>query len=545
MSTDLPDRLSRELASTGAAAGPTRPWPARESRWYRLCDRATEILLYLLLVAAPWCFGATEEWSIWGMTALSWVLGGLLLGKKVLQRTPEAVGTKNKFLRSLPGCSVGHGAPISLLALMALTGLILLYGFISVVNARSAYYPDAFRFVERAHLTWLPHSFDRWQSLSGLVIYAGLALAFWAALDWLVDDPLPRPGSRAEMPGRSAVRDRHDAYSAAPDRPAPRFLTPKLTRLLWVLCINGALLGIESILQRLDGGGKLLWIRTTRIYPWAEFQFGPYAYRGNAAQYFNLIWPVCLGFCWSLRAEQRRKAGGQTKVGSGPHLLLMPMAILMAACPVISTSRGGALLATVGLLILFAAFFFLRRRHQTISTLGSIGLAILLLGPGFYLGWAPLKKRWLELTTENVDVSGGRLEQYEMAVKMIRDYPLFGMGPSTYPHMCQFYLDALQEWFWQAHNDWLQTIAEWGAIGFCLIVAALLLALAIPAKRGTSNPVLLCTLFVSLFLTLVHAVFDFPFQIHSILFTYLVLLAAAISLAFTSRPEAQAKPLGV
>jgi O-antigen ligase len=122
------------------------------------------------------------------------------------------------------------------------------------------------------------------------------------------------------------------------------------------------------------------------------------------------------------------------------------------------------------------------------------------------------------------------------------------MGPSTYPHMSQFYLGEQQEWFWQAHNDWLQTMAEWGAIGFCLIVAGLLVALSIPAKRGAANPILLSTLFVSLFLPLVHAVFYFPFQIHSILFTYLVLLAAAISLAFAPPPNAQrdrqAKPLG-
>ena len=31
---------------------------------YRLCDGATEGLLYLMVVFAPWAFGATQEWSI-------------------------------------------------------------------------------------------------------------------------------------------------------------------------------------------------------------------------------------------------------------------------------------------------------------------------------------------------------------------------------------------------------------------------------------------------------------------------------------------------
>src|SRR5205823_1961818 len=109
--------------------------------------------------------------------------------------------------------------------------------------------------------------------------------------------------------------------------------------------------------------------------PGAESQFGPYAYRSNAAQYFNLLWPVTLGFWWMLHRS----------VGSGRHThhLLLLCSAVMAACPIISISRGGALI-TVGILVLAAfAFvvthFLFASRSQDDSGTGTITLAALTL----------------------------------------------------------------------------------------------------------------------------------------------------------------------
>ena len=117
-----------------------------------------------------------------------------------------------------------------------------------------------------------------------------------------------------------------------------------------MLCLSGALLAVEGIAQRLSGTNKLLWLMETRINREASSQFGPYAYRANAAQYFNLVWPVCLGFWWTLH-----RSGGFKK---WRHHLLIPCGMVMAAAPVISTSRGGALVAG-GMLGLAALFLML------------------------------------------------------------------------------------------------------------------------------------------------------------------------------------------
>ena len=51
------------------------------------------------------------------------------------------------------------------------------------------------------------------------------------------------------------------------------------------------------------------WLVEPDIHKTAETQLGPFAYRSNGAQYFNLLWPVCLGFWWTLhRSASSRQA---------------------------------------------------------------------------------------------------------------------------------------------------------------------------------------------------------------------------------------------
>ena len=177
-------------------------------------------------------------------------------------------------------------------------------------------------------------------------------------------------------------------------------LPERLRRLLWLLCLNGAVLGVEGIVQRASGSGKLFFLVEPQMNQEALDQFGPYAYRANAAQYFNLLWPLCLGFWWTLH-----RTGGLR--GKAHHLLLFCAAI-MAACPIISTSRGGALVAA-GILVLAAVFLTVtnlfartwrlpdrRARWGTTAMLGLFLRCALALG--WYFGWDALEPRMEQIS---------------------------------------------------------------------------------------------------------------------------------------------------
>src|SRR5208282_2229812 len=101
-------------------------------------------------------------------------------------------------------------------------------------------------------------------------------------------------------------------------------------------------LAIEGLMQRVEGGNKLLWLVVPRYDQSAETQFGPYAYRANAAQYFNLLWPAVLGFWWaSVSALRRRRSANSER--QNRIAVLLPCVVLMAICPLVSSSRGGAI----------------------------------------------------------------------------------------------------------------------------------------------------------------------------------------------------------
>lgn len=246
---------------------------------------------------------------------------------------------------------------------------------------------SSYSFAVPNYIPWLPHSYHAPATWFAFWQYLGMACAFWALRDWLL-----RRTTR-ETPGRADPAEPGPIVDDPGSRFAGRILPTRLRRLLWVLCLNGTLLALEGMLQRLDGTNKLLWLVEPRFTKSPETQFGPFAYRSNAAQYLNLIWPVCLGFWWVLRQEAISRWGAGAKIGSSPHILLLPCAVLAAAGPVVSTSRGGALITfalipLTGLLLLFSD-----RRHQTRGgwfLFPALGVAVAVGGT---LGWPALKKR--------------------------------------------------------------------------------------------------------------------------------------------------------
>ena len=301
---------------------------------------------------------------------------------------------------------------------------------------------------------------------------------------------------------------------------------------MWLLAINGALLGIEGIAQRLEGSGHLLFLVKPRTNPGAITQFGPFAYRANAAAYFNLLWPVCLGFWWTLNRRANGKRGG--------HDVLLACAAIVAACPTIATSRGGALVSA-GILAAAALFFAITQglasgggsKAQPKSSGGVGPLLIFFVGAlalAGTLGWKNLEPRMAQLG-EGFEFREG---MYEFARPMVQDAPYFGTGPGTFKNLFQFYRTS-PDVYWpaQLHNDWLETLITFGWVGSSLIVLALVVVVLRWFASGGIHAGRRFVVLVWLALAgcLVHARFDFPFQMYSILFLFLTLCAVLLSLS--------------
>jgi len=477
---------------------------------HRCADVSTAALLYFMIVFTPWAFGTTQAWSIWTMNLCGYVLGCLLVVKWICRWQSEPVIAEAEQTSHLGGWLTR--------CLAVLTVVIVGYCLCAAVNARAKYDLErlAFEYYEN-YLPWLPHSYDRDRSFALFWNYLGLALAFWAIRDWLVNDRRSHPEA-AQYLGRT----REPIQVWAPPQ--------RLTRLLWVLVINGALLAMEGLIQRADGGAKLLWIMETRINREATSQFGPYAYRSNAAQYFNLLWPAVLGFwCWREQAARRERGD------AGTHRILIPLIVLIAVCPIISLSRAGAIVTLINVIAASAVVMLSVRRLRRRMAAGiGIAIAVIVCATLFFNGSELLKR----FATSSKDFYEGRELTYQTAKGMLRDYPVFGTGPGTFEHVFQLYRKNSDEyWPAQLHNDWLETAITFGWLGFGLIGAAFLLILAAWFIPGQIRApwAFIAMLWISLAGCLIHARVDFPFQIYSTLFFVILLCAILFSFSKSHR----------
>jgi len=147
-----------------------------------------------------------------------------------------------------------------------------------------------------------------------------------------------------------------------------------------------------------------------------------------------------------------------------------------------------------------------------------------IIGVGVLLGWKSLAPR-MEMFHEGYKARAGLNVTGRY---MAQDNPWFGTGPGTYSTMFQLYRHAeTDDWLAFLHNDWLETLIDFGRIGFAAILGTLLLIFTRYFFPGgiPGNKYFVMLLWVSLAGCLFHAYFDFPFQIHSILTLFLVLCA--------------------
>jgi hypothetical protein len=565
-----------------------RPLLARDVQAYRLSEDLTEALIYLMALFSPWAFGTTDDWSMWVMNAGGYALGVLLAVKLAI-----------RWLKGHrpPRWERKPAAERLTAALAGLTVAIPVYCLTAALNARGTYHREMLGFDYHDYIKWLPASFD--SSSTWFVFWCSLALAcsFWAARDWLLgkssaeeraewlSPKLPHKCGVPAGSGTPHLCGSEELRHAPPGEPVP-FLPARWRRLLWALTINGGLLAVEGIVQRLANCPRLLFLVLPAVHQTADTQFGPYAYRSSAAQYFNLLWPVSLGFWWAMGAGReargaRREAQGAGRRAQGagrkaPHLALL-CASIMAACPIISTTRAGALIA-VGLLILATLFLLasqlgqgwverggglvdwwigglvskfsygraqrdeagtsaeqrrvpavgVSHRYRTAVVLGVFLMSSLTLG--FVLGWKALKPRMAQFK-EGYEY---RERMYANARPMAADYPVYGIGPGAFVYVFQLYrVSTGTYWPPELHNDWLETRISFGWVGSGLIALALALAWLrwfLPGGLALCAPFTVM-IWLALGGCLVHARFDFPFQVYSVVFLFLIWCAMLVNVS--------------
>lgn len=313
-----------------------------------------------------------------------------------------------------------------------------------------------------------------------------------------------------------------------------------LRTLLLVLAANAAALAVFGTFQDLLGA-KGLWFGL--VPSPNEYFFSTFIYHnhwGAFALLHTAMWAALL-FHHFAQPEAR-------DAWHSPMLAGAVGALLLAATAPLSGSRSSTLL--LGLFLLGGAIHFARRmgharrprRAPLAPPLLALGLAgTLALGAVGWLAW-PMIDRRARQTVQQLDELRqaphpgdiARVALYRDTWRMAQEKPWFGWGLESYARVFQVYNTQRppEPWFRtrlyaEAHNDWLQSLAESGFVGTGLLVLLGLLPVATSPWRRAASP-LPRYLLAAAALVLLYACVEFPFANPAVLLAFWTALYAAV-----------------
>ena len=358
----------------------------RTPKLYRWADISSEVLIYFTALWGPWAFGTVHDWAILTINLASYGIGALLLLKWSIRYSTgyePALWTTQKNGQSITQLPKKDWHTK---AVAALTIYMLGYILISILNVRANFNHELNFFeYKETYIKWLPHTYDKSATVQSFLNFLGLACCFWGIRDWLL-------GKTRKERMESQKLEAETNHNFGEEVPPPS-IPIRLNRLLWLLSISGGMLALVSIIQRLDGTPKLLWLYERERFGTSTQSFGPFGYRSNGAAYINMIFPMSVGFLiWAIQQARNKIMSTGRKSGES-HIILFPAICMMLVAPFISLSRGGILI--MGCMFCIGVCIGLLR-PQLLSNKDRMGATVLLvtgIGVFYYTGWESLMNR--------------------------------------------------------------------------------------------------------------------------------------------------------
>ncbi len=301
--------------------------------------------------------------------------------------------------------------------------------------------------------------------------------------------------------------------------------------LFWTLAVNGSLLSLLGVFQKLSATKRMFWLWRPEITSF----FSTFIYPNHAGAYLNLIFALTAGFAlWHLRRADHVAAG------AGTAGVLGFLAVLIGIGICLTLSRMSILLLA-GQLLVFCGYLFAARRRSRRNLLPLVfalflaaGLGALLIVPNREM----ILTRFAQLSSDPGGVLRSRSLVHQATTEMARDRWLLGWGAGSFRHAFPLYAQKYPELctigarvtlHWEhAHSDPLETMAELGVAGTLPIAAMLALAAgALIRRRFWHNPVAV-GLTMGAAVLAVHSSVDLILQCPAILFTWAVLILVSL-----------------
>lgn len=310
------------------------------------------------------------------------------------------------------------------------------------------------------------------------------------------------------------------------------------------LSVYGLAIAIFAMLQYFTWNGRFYWLRPTLSA--ISLPFGPFVNHNHFAGYIELLVsiPVALIVVRGVRKEERAFYGF--------------VAAMMALALIVSLSRGGmvSLLAELMFVVVLSRQLPALAKQKLSgvrSRFVQAGALLALVGTitagVIWIGADPVVNRIAGSDQETFFSSRGWI--WRDTWRVIAMHPILGSGlgafQTVYPNHSQY--DGSLGVVAQAHNDYLQALADGGIITLGLVIwFIVLVSLDLRCALRSSDPFLAGLALgcgAGIFGIMVHSLFDFNLQLpsNSLLFLLLVsIISTCRRLAFSQGSEVEILP---
>ncbi len=326
--------------------------------------------------------------------------------------------------------------------------------------------------------------------------------------------------------------------------------------LLWGLAGWAALWGVVSILQEGGWSGRPIWTRdiaAAQMMRIARPFINPNHYSSSVAM-GSL---VAIGLALALLARgtgrldrEGIRAALYDRDWTLPRLITAGiLAALGTAGVIISKSRGGILAFACGILFFVAA--------RWMKGWASVAVVLVVLA-GLLAGIPAIPAADHAASFANPPFASSgldpsalmRIDVWGKTLRMFLDFPVSGTGLGTFEWAFNGYQRQGETLaFRQAHNDYVQVLAETGLVGLTLLAWALvvfLLRILVPVLRGVDGEPRWTSIAVAAaaFAVLVHSTLDFNLQIPANAAQFAVLVGILAAAALDDAPDTPAPEEG-
>jgi O-antigen ligase len=311
----------------------------------------------------------------------------------------------------------------------------------------------------------------------------------------------------------------------------------RLRKIVFIFIVFASIMAFFGILQRLANLEAIYGLRP----PGQAIPFASFVNQHHFAAFMVMMLGLTLALIFG-KAVKKDK-----------NMLLIIAAVMMAIALILTGSRG-AFLSFLGVLVFVIAINLRNKtdddkeeeksifQRKFVIIGGGVVLVLAVFGVVLLIGGNESLLRGTGLQSNTNDLSSGRIHYWSIALKIFLDYPILGAGLNAFGTAFPNY-DTLNGTLRveQAHNDYLQILADAGIVGFTCIAAFIFLLF----KKGfqtfnkTSDNFLRNATIGALagcFGILLHSFFDFPLRTPSNAFFFLILVVIATA-SFKSPPS--------